>query len=417
MHDALNPWWLPRIFQWVVGSLLVVCAFALPLSTSATDTLFPVVALLSLFVPVKEAPLWRRLIAHPVALLFIGFFVLSLIGVTYSIAPAHELWRGLFRTSCFLAAAFLMISLHGEHWQRWRRYAIDAFLLAMMITLVLSYVKYYFKHDLFHTRFDQGSVFKDHIIQNFLMAYASFILMYRWLNARRLRWFYGILILLMVYNVLFVSDGRSGYVIFAALLLYTSGLYFGWRGILGAFIALVALSTLAFSFSTEFKHRMISTINETQKYQQSHALTSMGIRIQSIKNAFQLIKQKPILGHGTGSFSAAYANLPREITQPTDILRTAYNSFINVGVELGLVGIAYIILLLLFQWKNSLYLDDEWRYLTRILLIGMVLGCLANAWLSDTTELHLFALFSGLGFSTLPLRLPKYEKIFTAQIR
>lgn len=398
MHRAFGLW--RRGLTRTVGILIVLCAFALPISTTVTDLLFPVTAVLSFFsMPSKPG---QQLLAHPVALIFIGFFALSLIGATYSIAPLYDLtWHGLFKTSCFFFAALLMISLNNSPW---RRYAVNAFLLAMTITLFLSYFKYYAEPDFFRSRFDQGSVFKDHIIQNFLMAYAVFILIHRWLSAKKLRWIYGLLILLMVHNVLFISSGRSGYVIFSALLLYTFCIYAGWRGIFISFVALTALGILAFSFSTEFKQRLIGTAHEIRQYQQDNSLTSMGIRIQSLKNALLLIEQKPLLGHGTGSFATAYAHLPQTITQDTGILQTAYNSFINLGVELGFVGLGFIILLFGVQWRFSFQLTDEWRPLTQMLIIGMVLGCMANAWLSDTTELHLFTLLSGLGFSTVRWR-------------
>ena len=399
--------WQARI-QFLVQWLVIITAFTLPLSTTATDWLFPTAAVLSLFtMNLREK--WLRLKANPIALMAMAFFFLYLLGASYSIAPAHEISRQLQKAACLLFAALLIPTLLEE---RWRHYAINAFLCAMVLTLLLSYCKYFFMPNLFHTRFNEASVFKDHIIQNFLLAYALFIFIFRWMNQYPYRWVYAILALLTLYDILLMSTGRSGYFIFAALLIYTISTRLGWRGVIISLLSIAILFVTAYIVSSLFRERMTNIVMDIAQYQQGEQYTSVGIRFQSIKNAAILFKEKPLMGYGTGSFLTAYTTLPAE--NLTDgIMPVSYNDYLNVAVELGIPGLVLLLLLFFTQWRYSFQLSKELRFIAQTLVISMAIGCFANPWLSDTTELHLYALLLAVSFSALPCRYPaeKYVSI------
>jgi O-antigen ligase len=393
MHVPQQSW--QRWITHISNSLLVLCAFTLPISTSVTDIVFPLAVVLSL-VGSSWRDRWPKL-ASPVAITLIIFFVLFLLGATYTVAPSHDVIHRLLQIACLLFSAFLITSITSD---RVRTFMINAFLLAMVITLVLSYLKYYVLHIPANGRLDIDNVFKDHIIQNFLMVMAAFICIYRWLNKCRFRWVYAVLIVLMTFNILFMSSGRSGYFIFAALLFYTGFIYFGWRGMLVTLIAMALLGSAAFLLSHAFKTRIVSIQQNAVQYTHGKDYTSVGIRLQSMKNAYELFLQNPWIGHGTGSFATVYAALPAQEIGDAGLVPLSYNNYLNVAVELGAVGLAFLIFMFVLQWRFSFYLNGEWQYVTQILLISMILGCLANPWLSDTTELHFYALFLAAGFST-----------------
>lgn len=394
-----------RAIQRITQLLVVVTTFTLPISTTVTSVLFPLAALLSLFSePLHEK--WSRVKRNPVTLSMLAFFLVYLIGTTYTIAPGTSILHQLSKASCFLFAALLIPALQDS---RWRRYAIDAFLLSMIITLILSYIKFFFVHELFHTRFDYSSVFKDHIIQNFFMALSTFIFAYRWIHKYRFRWAYAILTLAATYNVFFMSMGRTGYFIFASLLIFTFAYYLRWRGFIYAVTAVVLLFSLA-SLTSGFRHRMASASNNIHQYVKGHIYNSLGIRIQSIQNATDLYRQKPLIGHGTGSYAAAYAKLPQEKIKTTGIMVNSYNAYLNIAVQFGIPGIMLLLLMFFMQWRYSFQLTKDMRYLVQTLLISMMLGCLANPWLEDTTELHLYVIFMAISFAGLRLNYATEKK-------
>ena len=381
---------------------LVAMAFSLPLSTTATCILFPLTTLLSLFSDPWYKK-WRAIVSQPLALGLIAFIVLYMIGAFYSIAPSHDIFHQFLKTSNFLGALILM-GFFCE--PQWRKYVLNAFLVAMKMTLVLSYTKYFFNPTLLSTPFGQSNIFKDHIIQNFLMAIAAFIFLYRaftptFASGQFKHWLYGVLALAAIFNAIFVNDGRSGYFIFAALLLFSGILFFRWRGFVGALFLAGLLSGLAYHFSDQFRDRITVLAQNTAYYRHGEANTSVGIRIQSIKNAYLLFKEHPWIGCGTGSFHMLYKTLQPEKTKVTGDMRLSYNSYLNVGVELGMIGVVLLFLNFFIQWKYSFLLSSDNRYFMQALLISMAVGCLGNSWLSDTTELHLYTLFLGLVFSEI----------------
>lgn len=378
------------------GILFIVVALLLPISTTLTCILFLLATIFSLFRN-SWKPKIQAIYTNPVAIFLIIWMLLYIIGSFYWIVPYQNIFRQLYKSGILLCAA-LLIDFFSE--TRWQSYILNAFLTAMVITLILSYIKYYY-HPAFllHSRFDKSSVFKDHIIQNFLMVIATFIFIYRFLKQFRFLWIYGFLALAAIFNIIFMSQGRSGYFIFTALFLYMSTLYLGWRGLLGACILTILLGSLAYHFSVEFQSRILALAHNTERYRDGEAKTSIGIRFQSIKNAYLLYKEKPWIGHGTGSFYTAYARLPFSLIKDTGIMQISYNSYLNTAVELGIIGVTFLLLNFIIQWRYSFFLSDEYRYLIQILLVSMVVGCFANPWLSDTTELHLYALFLAISFS------------------
>lgn len=80
----------------------------------------------------------------------------------------------------------------------------------------------------------------------------------------------------------------------------------------------------------------------------------------------------------------------------TGIMQISYNSYLNTAVELGIIGVTFLLLNFIIQWRYSFFLSDEYRYLIQILLVSMVVGCFANPWLSDTLQNCIYMLYSWL---------------------
>ena len=139
----------------------------------------------------------------------------------------------------------------------------------------------------------------------------------------------------------------------------------------------------------------------TAYYRHGEKNTSMGIRIQSIKNAYLLFKKHPWISCGTGSFHTIYTTFRPEKKKVTSDIHPSYNSYLNAGVELGIIGVTFLFLNFFVQWKYSFSLSSDNRYFMQTPLISMAAGYLGNSWLSDITELHLYMFFLGVIFSRI----------------
>ena len=82
------------------------------------------------------------------------------------------------------------------------------------------------------------------------------------------------------------------------------------------------------------------------------------------KNTMVLIFQKPLFGHGSGSFTNTYNKYQVEYFKSglgsdfeknvADFVILAYNDFLEIGVELGLLGLG-LLMMILILFFNQLY--------------------------------------------------------------
>ncbi len=127
----------------------------------------------------------------------------------------------------------------------------------------------------------------------------------------------------------------------------------------------------------------------------------MSERLEFYHNTLALIRDHPILGVGTGGFVHAYADrVQGTAMQPT---RNPHNQYLLTTAEVGVVGLALLLLLFAQQWRCAARLPDERsRTLARGLVLTIMVGSLFNSLLIDHVESLLFAWLSGLLFAALP---------------
>src|SRR5690242_13569155 len=125
---------LMRTLNFIAGWMAISVAFFLPLSTSLSNILFIAAPLLYLCTGDwrnKFQAIWQRRAIASYWLLFIGM----LVAISYSTAPTAAAWQGLAKYDKLLfGALFLPIFLT----EKWRRYAIHAFLIGIVVTLCVA---------------------------------------------------------------------------------------------------------------------------------------------------------------------------------------------------------------------------------------------------------------------------------------
>ena len=362
----------------------VLIAPALVLSTAATNVLFVVVVLFGLMAGNLKAKFYH-IVRNPVAIVFLAFYGLFLVGSLYSKAPWSDILLVLRKYDKFLFAV-LLLPLFAE--ERWRRYAIHAYLIAIFISLVSSYLL-----ELNWMSFGviKGSieVFRPSIEYNLLMAFAAYLLMYKVVSEKSFRWLWLSLLALVVHTVLFRSVGRVGYVVFAVLMVLFFVQKFGVRGIILAMISFVLLYGSAYKFSKTFKGRSNQALQNVQIYEQK-SMTSVGERIKFVKNGISIIKKYYFVGSGTGSFKQQYF-----LNYATSKFLTTnpHNEYVYIVVQFGLIGLLFLFCLFSVPLWYSTMLSLEMQYVVVGTVFGIAVGCLANSWLLDTTTGHFYVYF------------------------
>lgn len=395
-----------------IGTVLL--GLAVPISV-ALDNLLLAVLLLGWLLNAREA--WRIVTQHPVAraawLLFAALFIAMFYGAT----PLREAAGILGK---YLDLAFIplfMLLLSGE---AIRRRAQHAFLAAMSLTLLLSFLvgmellSVQPWMDRLATPHDPA-VFHSRITQNNMMAFAVFLalLNLRAAATRGAQAAWGLFALLGAINVLFMVQGRTGYVILLVLLGWFAwstmarhmrglGKAWGWRQGMAVIVALTGLAAAAYQASPRLHDRVGLVMSEYRAWQPNQGKdSSTGQRLDFYYNTLRIVGQHPVFGVGTGGFPAAFA----QQTQGADVMQTRnpHNEYLMIAAQTGIIGLALLLYLFYTQWRCAPLLDaPSGQDAARGLVLAYMANCLFNSPLLDHADGLFFAfmtavLFAGMG--------------------
>lgn len=339
---------------------------------------------------------------NPVALASLALILLLATGMLYGHASLHDAVGTLGKYVDLLFVPIFVTLFRDE---KARRHALVAFMLSMLLTLLLSYMlRFGMIHENAMVRgfAENPYVFKLHITQNFFMSFTSLILavwsFHEKNPGKRILW--GVLSLLALINVLFMVQGRIGYIVLALLLLYLFIRKLGKQGLLIGIAATALLGSMAYYGSGEFHERIDVAVHEFVNWhpgQAAKASSSIGERMEFYTNTLKIIREHPFFGVGTGGFDQAYATQVAH----TGMLPThnPHNEFLLIMAQTGLPGLVLLLLLFLIEWREASGLPVQENYLARGLVLAMISGCLFNSFLLDHAEGLFFSWMTGVLFS------------------
>jgi len=376
------------------GWLALAVGFNIPLSTSVMEVLtgFFVLAALAWRRP-SPATLWSG--ARSTLLLSTGLFLALVVGLCWTSAPLKDGIRCLLKYREFLLLP-LFTQVFAE--ARWRRLAVRGFLAGCGVLLALSYLEWFTGIDVGITQVkfpNDHVIFKDRIIHNLLMSLFAYLAALEWERATgTIRWAWLAAIGLAVFNMTFLVQGRTGYLAFGALLTLWSMRQFGWRGLLLTTLVLVSGAVVACKVSAVVHSRFLLTWNQIQNQfgpQQQH---SDDPRMEFYVNTLQLIAKHPWLGTGTGSFETEYnAHIAGR-----DLLSVSepHNEFLHLTIQLGLLGGAAWLALLVNHWRLSRSLPPWERDVLQGVVLCIGLGTLFNSLILSVTGGVVWSFLAGV---------------------
>jgi O-antigen ligase len=345
-------------------------------------------------------------------------FALLALGTLWSIADTSDAFRVLKKYNALLYISILIPIFSS---QTRKDIGVNIFLFSMTFILAIIYLMKFGVISEFNipipgrdrpvnVTIDGG--FQTHIITNILMAFAAYIYLIRTaLNVGLKLAFNFILFSLAAYNVLFISTGTSGQVLFAILLVLFvfQSLNKKTLAILAIFsIISIIIGTLQSNGSSATSNVSFTVEKLTSRF---HELTvdstpkNVNHRPQRYINSIKMIASDPWFGTGTGSYAAAYKEKLPEIEKITTGTKwNPHNEYLSIGVQVGVAGIFLLLFLFFNQLKAaSKITTSEDRYIAQGFVVLMIIGCLANSMIMDSGESHFFAYFSALLFSKIKL--------------
>jgi len=173
--------------------------------------------------------------------------------------------------------------------------------------------------------------------------------------------------------------GRSGHMVALGMVtlacMYGIPRKFRWTSIGIPFLAFALIMVC----SQNFRHRMTQVVSEVSAYSQTGATdSSSGERLVYWSTSLKAIAERPLLGHGAGSWNFEYRKLGGDKLAPltTD---NPHQLFLLWAVEGGLIGLALLFSVLWSLLSFSKGLEDRDGRTLQALVLALVISGMFNS--------------------------------------
>lgn len=370
----------------------ILAAVSAPVSTALTSAACALM-LLSWAASGRAITTLRDSVSQPLGIMLALLLGLMAVGTLYSSVPwsvrieAMWAWRKL-------AYVLLLLGIFAAG--RSDKRLMLAFLSMATLGMLASFLAWF---GLLPSKTGQpiGVILQNHSVQGVAFSVAVLFAIFLGRDATgRWRWVLGIIGCGLVANVMFVASGRSGHLALIVVLGLAVGNMIGWRRFYLWIPAAMAAGVIAFAVSPLWRERLAQGAAEISTHGETAEITSMGTRLLYFETAWQLIRARPILGYGTGSYGYEYSAVVRDkysdwrAKPGTD----PHNQYLFIWVENGAVGLLAFLAFLFFAFRRAIQSPAGWA--AAGVLAIWCLTSLFNSHFKTFPEGHLFGLVLGI---------------------
>ncbi|OGV26745.1 MAG: hypothetical protein A3F18_04540 [Legionellales bacterium RIFCSPHIGHO2_12_FULL_37_14] len=365
--------------------LMGLTCFFLPISISIREVLF-VLTIITIVSQHEERLIIKQLFWTAWGVSITALVFLVLLSSFWSIAPVKDILNFDVRCVKLLYIPFLVAAFRDEGL---RKIVLNILLFALTLVATIS-IFAYLKLPYF-AKLNADHVFQNHVIFGFMgsnMAYlAACLAAQRKTKYHKLYFASAVIIGL---QVLWVNEGRMGYIMLDCLAFLWMWQYLSYRQIAVALILYLSVCFAAFYFSEGTRNGTLNLVKDIIAYKDnSNPNTRIGYRFQYHDFANQLFLQSPIIGHGVGAYSAAVDKNHLFVEQKFGVINDAHGQYWLMAVEQGVIGVALLFLafasLFVTIWRNK-----KVRPLALGLLGTMALGQFADSLLYHSPQIYFF---------------------------
>lgn len=309
------------------------------------------------------------------------FYATLALAVLFAIGTIHTQQghliglKALYKYVRYFAVMLLLIPLFIE--TKWRERAVKTIIASAFIATFIYFSKI--------LTFLPWSHLLSHIFKNILttsdiqyspfLAFFAFLLLNQMIDLKKRDWFKLGLFVVLIFELFFINLERTGMIVFLALMLLMSWQRWKIKGILLALASVLILAPILY-FSSYIVHAKVNQSIEEIKSYKTHPESSGGNRIVFIKNGIAHIKQYPLLGTGTGGYTAGVDTWLETHTfdHIADAQVDPENVFIHVALQIGLIGLIVFILWLGMQWYDTMSVPLPERRWAQGLMVMLIVG-------------------------------------------
>ena len=196
---------------------------------------------------------------------------------------------------------------------------------------------------------------------------------------------------------MFITGGRAGQVTFFVMLSILNFQILDKqriKSLITILIVIPGIFFIAYQTSFIFQQRVDLAVHNTINYE-INKNTSIGQRITFAINSWEVIKENPIIGIGTGDFPNEYKKI-KSLKTPNAVSTTnPHNMYILVLMQLGLVGLISMLAIFYLQIKHSFYASNKFIRDTGITLpLLFLVIMLSDSYLLGHFTTLMFVFFS-----------------------
>jgi len=323
-----------------IGSILLIAfGFSLPLSVAINN--FFAISLIMLWIYQKKYyETWQLIKQSKVLISGLIFYSIHILGLIWT----EDLTWGLHilkKEWFFLLLPIIMSFTKKEH----IGYYISAFLLAMSISEILSYLVWLeIISPILHATTYDPTPFMSHISYNPFLAFSIYLIGYFVLFDKTLSKTKKILMILFFITMsinMFITGGRAGQVGYIVVIFVLFAQYFDknlFKSLILSTLLLSFVFTMAYYNSRVFNDRINLVVSNIKEFDQNKN-TSVGLRMNFAINTWEIIKNDPFIGVGTGDFKKSYEKV--NVSKSPEAISTVqpHNMYLLEMTQFGLLGL------------------------------------------------------------------------------
>jgi O-antigen ligase len=350
--------------------LLMLVAFFLPLTVFGGN-LFAVLIFLLWIIKADFKSDFHRLKNNKLIIAVFLYLLVHVIALLWTADMQFGLYT-LRKQLKFLFIPIFMLFVKREH----VKYYILAFLLSMSLSVIWSYGIWFELLPLYlSATLDDPILFMSRITYTPFLTITIYLLLYYLLFdpsiGKLKKIIYSFFIVAISMNM-FITGGRAGQVMYFAMLVIIVFQYFPGKVLKASFISLIVLlSTFSTAYLTSeiFKHRVDLARSEfinykgflttTQNSNETFVISSVGERMVYAINSWEIFKDHPIIGVGTGDFKNEFANKLSINAPYVQIVENPHNMYSLILVQFGLIGLAALLYMFYTQVKIARQSNEE----------------------------------------------------------
>ena len=291
-----------------------------------------------------------------------------------------------------------MFAIYASIDKKFIHIALSAFLAGMLIGELVSYSIFFEFIHIEGTTHKDPSPFMHHTIYSVFLVFSAGILLNRIITSEFIKHkiIYGIFFTTITAN-LFINSGRTGQFLFLFVLASVLIGHYKMtiRSLFVTLSLLLIIPYLAFTFSPNFKARMIQTYNNVSTISYD---TAIGSRIGLNIVAKDIFFENPIIGVGVGDYLSKKDEMVQQRYPERKYVKELlhyHNQYAEFAVIAGIFGLLSYIFIFISLIRTKIT-DRRMNTIKYILVSTIAIASLSDAMFHLNRPLSLFALFVGL---------------------